>query len=275
MADPTSRAKLNKEQQARGALIALHAPARLTLNVIDRTASEPGLRDEALSCVFKFIKYLNREYFSALLLESRLLPRLGGNGVGRGKGKGGSLIAFKIKPLFYEPREVKVSWGKAEGRLQWTGEGAPRWGADEERNNDVDVLAVADPPEITVRPKPQVVRAGGVAYFVCAARGDPPPVIRWRRRARGSSAAVAAAALAERAKVLRLPGLPGVPGGGAGAAAGAAAASEGGARLLRIQNVQPRDAAAFICVAENSAGDAVSAEAQLTVLDDKRGTWSG
>ncbi|XP_034250839.1 tyrosine-protein phosphatase Lar [Thrips palmi] len=118
------------------------------------------------------------------------------------------------------------------------------------------------PPEITVRPRPQVVRAGGVAFFLCAAKGDPPPLLRWRRRSR--SGAAAAAALTERAKVLRLPGPPGPPVGGK-----VASAAAGGARLLRIQNVQPRDGAIFVCVAENSAGDAVSAEAQLTVLDGK------
>lgn len=39
----------------------------------------------------------------------------------------------------------------------------------------------ADPPEITLRPKNQQVKAGGIAAFYCAARGDPQPVIQWRK----------------------------------------------------------------------------------------------
>jgi len=38
-----------------------------------------------------------------------------------------------------------------------------------------------DPPEIIKKPQNQGVRVGGVASFYCAARGDPPPSIVWRK----------------------------------------------------------------------------------------------
>ncbi|KAL4719362.1 hypothetical protein ACJJTC_011829 [Scirpophaga incertulas] len=38
-----------------------------------------------------------------------------------------------------------------------------------------------DPPEITIRPRNLQVRAGGVAAFYCAARGDPMANIQWRK----------------------------------------------------------------------------------------------
>lgn len=38
-----------------------------------------------------------------------------------------------------------------------------------------------DPPEIIRKPQNQGVRVGGVASFYCAARGDPPPSIVWRK----------------------------------------------------------------------------------------------
>ncbi|KAI8121521.1 Tyrosine-protein phosphatase Lar [Lucilia cuprina] len=38
-----------------------------------------------------------------------------------------------------------------------------------------------DPPEIIKKPQNQGVRVGGVATFYCAARGDPPPSIVWRK----------------------------------------------------------------------------------------------
>ena len=39
----------------------------------------------------------------------------------------------------------------------------------------------SDPPEITLRPRDQQVKAGGIAAFYCAARGDPPPSLQWRK----------------------------------------------------------------------------------------------
>lgn len=43
------------------------------------------------------------------------------------------------------------------------------------------LVDVADPPEITLRPRNQQVKAGRIAAFYCAARGDPSPVITWRK----------------------------------------------------------------------------------------------
>lgn len=40
---------------------------------------------------------------------------------------------------------------------------------------------VSDPPEITMKPRNLQVKAGGIAAFYCAARGDPPPVIQWKK----------------------------------------------------------------------------------------------
>ncbi|KAG8238317.1 hypothetical protein J437_LFUL006840, partial [Ladona fulva] len=40
---------------------------------------------------------------------------------------------------------------------------------------------MSNPPEITVRPKDQQVRGGGIASFVCAADGDPTPTLQWRK----------------------------------------------------------------------------------------------
>lgn len=49
-------------------------------------------------------------------------------------------------------------------------------------SNFVLIMAfVSDPPEITLRPRNQQVKAGGIAAFYCAARGDPAPVIQWRK----------------------------------------------------------------------------------------------
>lgn len=43
------------------------------------------------------------------------------------------------------------------------------------------LFVFADPPEIMLKPRNQQVKAGGIASFYCAARGDPPPVIQWRK----------------------------------------------------------------------------------------------
>lgn len=42
-------------------------------------------------------------------------------------------------------------------------------------------LLLTDPPEITDRPRQQSVRVNGVATFFCGAKGDPPPVIQWKK----------------------------------------------------------------------------------------------
>uniref|UniRef100_A0A8D8WHP4 Tyrosine-protein phosphatase Lar n=1 Tax=Cacopsylla melanoneura TaxID=428564 RepID=A0A8D8WHP4_9HEMI len=100
-----------------------------------------------------------------------------------------------------------------------------------------------DPPEITLRPRNQQVKAGGITSFYCIARGDPIPVIQWRKNGKRVSGTQS------RYLVQEFP-----PGGS----------------LLRIEPVRvARDDATYECVAENGVGDAVSAEASLTVYEGK------
>ncbi|XP_053961050.1 tyrosine-protein phosphatase Lar-like [Anastrepha ludens] len=99
------------------------------------------------------------------------------------------------------------------------------------------------PPEIIKKPQNQGVRVGGVASFYCAARGDPPPSIVWRKNAKKVSGTQS------RYTVLEQPG---------------------GISILRIEPVRAgRDDAPYECVAENGVGDAVSADATLTVYEGK------
>jgi hypothetical protein len=51
---------------------------------------------------------------------------------------------------------------------------------------------VADPPEITMKPRNLQVKAGGIAAFYCAARGDPLPVIQWKKNGKRVSGECAA-----------------------------------------------------------------------------------
>lgn len=51
-------------------------------------------------------------------------------------------------------------------------------------------LLCLDPPEIIKKPQNQGVRVGGVATFYCAARGDPPPSIVWRKNGKKVSGKV-------------------------------------------------------------------------------------
>ncbi|XP_059221333.1 tyrosine-protein phosphatase Lar isoform X5 [Stomoxys calcitrans] len=97
------------------------------------------------------------------------------------------------------------------------------------------------PPEIIKKPQNQGVRVGGVATFYCAARGDPPPTIVWRKNGKKVSGTQS------RYTVLEQPG---------------------GVSILRIEPVRSgRDDAPYECVAENGVGDAVSADATLTVYE--------
>ncbi|XP_050319811.1 tyrosine-protein phosphatase Lar isoform X3 [Bactrocera neohumeralis] len=97
------------------------------------------------------------------------------------------------------------------------------------------------PPEIIKKPQNQGVRVGGVASFYCAARGDPPPSIVWRKSSKKLSGTQS------RYTVLEQPG---------------------GISILRIEPVRAgRDDAPYECVAENGVGDAVSADATLTVYE--------
>ncbi|CAD7000568.1 unnamed protein product, partial [Ceratitis capitata] len=99
------------------------------------------------------------------------------------------------------------------------------------------------PPEIIKKPQNQGVRVGGVASFYCAARGDPPPSIVWRKNSKKVSGTQS------RYTVLEQPG---------------------GISILRIEPVRAgRDDAPYECVAENGVGDAVSADATLTVYEGK------
>ncbi|XP_049819624.1 tyrosine-protein phosphatase Lar isoform X2 [Aethina tumida] len=98
-----------------------------------------------------------------------------------------------------------------------------------------------DPPEITTKPRNLQVKAGGVAAFYCAARGDPLPVIQWKKNGKKVSSSQT------RYQVKDFPD---------------------GSALLRIDPVKTgRDDANYECVAENGVGDAVSAEATLVVFE--------
>ncbi|XP_046401143.1 tyrosine-protein phosphatase Lar isoform X4 [Ischnura elegans] len=127
-------------------------------------------------------------------------------------------------------------------------------------------LGKRDPPEITVRPRDQQVRGGGIASFVCAAEGDPAPQLQWRKNGKKISSTQS------RYLVQEIPPPPpsansqtSIPGAAIGNRGGKAAL------LLRIEPVRPgRDDASYECVAENGVGDAVSAEAMLTVYDNEK-----
>ncbi|XP_075224407.1 tyrosine-protein phosphatase Lar isoform X3 [Lycorma delicatula] len=97
-----------------------------------------------------------------------------------------------------------------------------------------------DPPEITLKPRNQQVKANGIAAFYCAARGDPTPQIQWRKNGKRLSGTQS------RYLVQDFP--------------------QGA--LLRIDPVRAsRDDATYECLAENGVGDAVTAEAVLTVYE--------
>ncbi|KAL9924781.1 tyrosine-protein phosphatase Lar isoform 5-T7 [Glossina fuscipes fuscipes] len=97
------------------------------------------------------------------------------------------------------------------------------------------------PPEIIKKPQNQGVRVGGVASFYCAARGDPPPSIVWRKNGKKVSGTQSRYTVLEQT---------------------------GGVSILRIEPVRAgRDDAPYECVAENGVGDAVSADATLTVYE--------
>lgn len=99
-----------------------------------------------------------------------------------------------------------------------------------------------DPPEIVKKPSNLAVRVGGVASFFCSARGDPVPTIVWRKNGKKVPGTQS------RYTVTQISGLS----------------------ILRIEPVRAgRDEAPYECVAENGVGDAVSAEAMLTVYEGK------
>ena len=99
-----------------------------------------------------------------------------------------------------------------------------------------------DPPTFLERPRDQVVINDRVASFTCRASGNPEPRIQWRKntkRISGNSRYI----------------VVDVPGGS----------------ILSIEPVKyQRDEANYECVAENPAGDIISATAKLSVLTDDR-----
>ncbi|XP_043504845.1 tyrosine-protein phosphatase Lar isoform X11 [Polistes fuscatus] len=102
------------------------------------------------------------------------------------------------------------------------------------------ITYMTNPPMILVRPQSQQVKAGGIASFYCTAQGAPPPTIHWRKNGKRITA--------NQSRYL-------------------VQTYEHGA-LLRIEPVRSvRDSTTYECVAENGVGDAVSAEALLTVYE--------
>lgn len=83
----------------------------------------------------------------------------------------------------------------------------------------------------------------GVATFFCSARGDPQPSINWRKNGKKVSGTQSRYTVIESNAV----------------------------SLLRIEPVRAgRDDAPYECIAENGVGDAVSAEATLTVYESDK-----
>ncbi|XP_041986321.1 tyrosine-protein phosphatase Lar isoform X5 [Aricia agestis] len=111
---------------------------------------------------------------------------------------------------------------------------------------NIFIRYLTHPPEITIRPRNLQVRAGGIAAFYCAARGDPTPNIQWRKNGKRVST------MQSRYQVSSMDSAAGPDANGA---------------VLRIDQVRAqRDDATYECVAENGVGDAVSALATLTVF---------
>ncbi|XP_035795178.1 tyrosine-protein phosphatase Lar-like isoform X7 [Anopheles albimanus] len=109
--------------------------------------------------------------------------------------------------------------------------------------SDFPFIYLTHPPEIIKKPVNQGVRVGGVATFYCSARGDPQPTVIWRKNSK---------------KIVLSQSRYTVYDGN-------------GASMLRIDPVRAgRDDAPYECVAENGVGDAVSAEATLTVYEEKK-----
>ncbi|EDS38757.1 receptor tyrosine phosphatase type r2a [Culex quinquefasciatus] len=101
-------------------------------------------------------------------------------------------------------------------------------------------IYLTHPPEIIRKPSNQGVRVGGVATFFCGARGDPAPNIVWRKNGK---------------KIM-------------GTQSRYSVIESNGVSMLRIEPVRAgRDDAPYECMAENGVGDAVSAEATLTVYE--------
>lgn len=108
-------------------------------------------------------------------------------------------------------------------------------------------LISTEPPSLTVKPRPQQAKGNSVASFYCGAKGDPRPVIQWRKNNKKVSDSLSRYEIVE--KVV--------------------GDSETGS-VLRIEPTRAhRDNAVYECFAENGVGDAVSANAKLEVYDGK------
>ncbi|XP_053675759.1 tyrosine-protein phosphatase Lar [Anopheles nili] len=104
-------------------------------------------------------------------------------------------------------------------------------------------VKASHPPEIIKKPVNQGVRVGGVATFFCEAHGDPQPTVIWRKNSK---------------KIMMTQSRYTVY-------------DANGVSMLRIEPVRAgRDDAPYECVAENGVGDAVSAEATLTVYEGEK-----
>uniref|UniRef100_A0A1B6E7X3 protein-tyrosine-phosphatase n=1 Tax=Clastoptera arizonana TaxID=38151 RepID=A0A1B6E7X3_9HEMI len=103
-------------------------------------------------------------------------------------------------------------------------------------------IFASDPPQITLRPNNQQVKVGGVVSFYCAARGDPPPSIIWKKNGKKVSGTQTRYLVQD--------------------------FNQGTGSLLRIEPARVnRDEATYECVAENGVADAVSATAELKVYE--------
>ncbi|XP_039900733.1 receptor-type tyrosine-protein phosphatase F-like [Simochromis diagramma] len=106
-------------------------------------------------------------------------------------------------------------------------------------------LSLAEsPPSFITFPVNQTGISGGVASFVCQARGEPKPRITWFKIGKKVSS--------QRFAVIEFDG--------------------GLGSVLRIQPLRVyRDAAIYKCIASNSAGE-VNVSARLEVLEGKNGS---
>ncbi|XP_034939072.1 tyrosine-protein phosphatase Lar isoform X2 [Chelonus insularis] len=107
-------------------------------------------------------------------------------------------------------------------------------------SDSVFITYMTSPPKILMKPRSQHVKAGETASFYCSAQGSPAPQIHWRKNGKKISSTAT--------RYTTKTYLNG--------------------SVLRIAPVRSqRDDTTWECVAENGVGDAVTAEAQLTVYD--------
>ncbi|XP_025828813.1 tyrosine-protein phosphatase Lar isoform X1 [Agrilus planipennis] len=106
------------------------------------------------------------------------------------------------------------------------------------------IAFASESPEIVVKPRNQQVRAGGNAAFYCSARGDPQPLIHWKKNGKKVSSTQS------RYQIREFPT---------------------GELLLRVEPVRAgRDDATYECIAENSLGEIAAAEATLIVFENDK-----